>query len=125
MLEPDLLLMDGPFSALDVFTAENVRTELMDLWDGDRLPTRGICIVTHNIEEAVLLTDRVVVLGANPGHIRAEIPVPLQRPPRGHGHRVRASGQGPHRHRFKHARSTRYRSAAAGLDALRFLSIRS
>ena len=72
--------MDEPFSALDVLTAENLRTELMDLWAGDRFPTRGICIVTHNIEEAVLLADRVVVLGANPGHIRAEVTVALQRP---------------------------------------------
>ncbi len=80
VLEPDLLLMDEPFSALDVLTAENLRTELMDLWAGDRFPTRGICIVTHNIEEAVLLADRVVVLGANPGHIRAEVTVALRRP---------------------------------------------
>ncbi|MCW2721471.1 nitrate/sulfonate/bicarbonate ABC transporter ATP-binding protein [Pseudonocardia sp.] len=80
VLEPDLLLMDEPFSALDVLTAENLRTELTDLWSTDNFPTRAICIVTHNIEEAVLLADRVVVLGANPGHIRAEVAVPLARP---------------------------------------------
>jgi len=80
VLEPDVLLMDEPFSALDVLTAENLRTELMSLWAGDRFPTKGICIVTHNIEEAVLLADRVIVLGANPGHIRAEVAVPLARP---------------------------------------------
>jgi NitT/TauT family transport system ATP-binding protein len=80
VLEPDLLLMDEPFSALDVLTAENLRTELMTLWAGDRFPTKAICIVTHNIEEAVLLADRVIVLGANPGHIRAEVPVALSRP---------------------------------------------
>jgi NitT/TauT family transport system ATP-binding protein len=80
VLEPDLLLMDEPFSALDVLTAENLRTELMSLWAGERFPTKGICIVTHNIEEAVLLADRVIVLGANPGHIRAEVPVALARP---------------------------------------------
>jgi len=80
VLEPDLLLMDEPFSALDVLTAENLRTELMSLWSGERFPTKAICIVTHNIEEAVLLADRVIVLGANPGHIRAEVAVPLARP---------------------------------------------
>ncbi|WP_158888824.1 nitrate/sulfonate/bicarbonate ABC transporter ATP-binding protein [Amycolatopsis anabasis] len=80
VLEPDLLLMDEPFSALDVLTAENLRTELISLWAGQNFPTKGICIVTHNIEEAVLLADRVVVLGANPGHIRAEVPIDLARP---------------------------------------------
>lgn len=80
VLEPDVLLMDEPFSALDVLTAENLRTELMALWSGQNFPTRAICLVTHNIEEAVLLADRVVVLGANPGHIRAEVPVELDRP---------------------------------------------
>ncbi|MDT8911928.1 nitrate/sulfonate/bicarbonate ABC transporter ATP-binding protein [Amycolatopsis sp. PS_44_ISF1] len=80
VLEPDLLLMDEPFSALDVLTAENLRSELMGLWDGERFPTRGICIVTHNIEEAVLLADRVIVLGTNPGHISAEVAVGPARP---------------------------------------------
>ena len=80
VLEPDLLLMDEPFSALDVLTAENLRTELMALWAGESFPTKAICLVTHNIEEAVLLADRVIVLGANPGHIRAELPIELQRP---------------------------------------------
>ncbi|MCP2257389.1 NitT/TauT family transport system ATP-binding protein [Streptoalloteichus tenebrarius] len=80
VLEPDLLLMDEPFSALDVLTAENLRTELMSLWQREDFPTKAICVVTHNIEEAVLLADRVVVLGANPGHIRAEVPVDLARP---------------------------------------------
>ena len=74
VLEPDVLLMDEPFSALDVLTAENLRTELMALWAGENFPTQAICLVTHNIEEAVLLADRVIVLGANPGHIRAELP---------------------------------------------------
>ncbi|GDY33782.1 ABC transporter ATP-binding protein [Gandjariella thermophila] len=80
VLEPDLLLMDEPFSALDVLTAENLRTELMALWQQDNFPTKAICIVTHNIEEAVLLADRVLVLGANPGHIRAEVPIDLAQP---------------------------------------------
>jgi NitT/TauT family transport system ATP-binding protein len=80
VLEPDLLLMDEPFSALDVLTAENLRTELVNLWSTDNFPTKAICIVTHNIEEAVLLADRVVVLGANPGRILAEVRVDLERP---------------------------------------------
>jgi NitT/TauT family transport system ATP-binding protein len=80
VLEPDLLLMDEPFSALDVLTAENLRTELVNLWSGDHFPTKAICIVTHNIEEAVLLADRVIVLGANPGRILAEVRVDLERP---------------------------------------------
>jgi NitT/TauT family transport system ATP-binding protein len=80
VLEPDLLLMDEPFSALDVLTAENLRTELVNLWGQDNFPTKAICIVTHNIEEAVLLADRVIVLGANPGRILAEVRVNLERP---------------------------------------------
>lgn len=80
VLEPDLLLMDEPFSALDVLTAENLRSELVKLWATKDFPTRSICIVTHNIEEAVQLADRVVVLGSNPGRILAEVPVSLARP---------------------------------------------
>ncbi len=80
VLRPDALLMDEPFSALDVLTAENLRTELMSLWAQPDVATKAICIVTHNIEEAVLLADRVVVLGANPGHVKAEVPIHLPRP---------------------------------------------
>ena len=80
VLHPDVLLMDEPFSALDVLTSENLRAELMTLWAQPDFPTNCICIVTHNIEEAVLLADRVLVLGSNPGHIMAEVPIPLARP---------------------------------------------
>ena len=80
VLQPDLLLMDEPFSALDVLTAENLRNELMTLWTRQDFPTQAICLVTHNIEEAVLLADRVVVLGTKPGRILAEFPIELQRP---------------------------------------------
>jgi NitT/TauT family transport system ATP-binding protein len=69
--------MDEPFSALDVLTAENLRFELLDLWLERRIPTRSILIVTHNIEEAVILADRIIVLGRNPGRIRADFPVTL------------------------------------------------
>ncbi len=80
VLQPDALLMDEPFSALDVLTAENLRNELMGLWAHRGFPTRCVCIVTHNIEEAVLLADRVLVLGSNPGHIKAEVPIHIPRP---------------------------------------------
>lgn len=77
---PDALLMDEPFSALDVLTAENLRQEVLDLWSGDRSGIRSILIVTHNIEEAVQMADRVVVLGPNPGHVIAQVPIDLPRP---------------------------------------------
>jgi len=80
VVHPDVLLMDEPFSALDVLTAENLRGELLELWASDEFPIRAIVIVTHNIEEAVLLADRVLILGSNPGRIVAELPVGLARP---------------------------------------------
>ena len=80
VVEPDALLMDEPFSALDVLTAENLRGELLRLWDSHDFPTKAMLIVTHNIEEAVLLADRIFVLSANPGRIRTEIEVRLARP---------------------------------------------
>jgi len=78
--EPTLLLMDEPFSALDVLTAETLRTDFLDLWIEHLLPTKAVLMVTHNIEEAVLMCDRILVLGANPGHIAAEFHVPLPQP---------------------------------------------
>jgi NitT/TauT family transport system ATP-binding protein len=72
--------MDEPFSALDVLTAENLRGELMELWLGKKMPTKSIFIVTHNIEEAVLLADRVLVLGRNPARIRADFRIALPQP---------------------------------------------
>jgi len=76
-VEPELLCMDEPFSALDVLTAENLRFELLDLWLEKKIPTKAVLIVTHGIEEAVILADRIVVLGRNPGRIRAEMTVTL------------------------------------------------
>ena len=78
--DPILLLMDEPFSALDVLTAETLRTDFLDLWVEHQLPTKAVLMVTHNIEEAVLMCDRILVLGSNPGHIAAEIPVALPQP---------------------------------------------
>ncbi len=80
VVEPEVLFMDEPFSALDVLTAENLRSELLELWQKKTMPTQSIFIVTHNIEEAVLLADRIIVLGRNPGHIRTDFRVTLQHP---------------------------------------------
>jgi NitT/TauT family transport system ATP-binding protein len=79
-VEPDALLMDEPFSALDVLTAANLRGELTRLWEGHDFPVKAVLIVTHNIEEAVQLADRILVLSSNPGRIRAELPNKLPRP---------------------------------------------
>ena len=80
VVEPEVLFMDEPFSALDVLTAENLRSELLELWAKKTMPTKSVFIVTHNIEEAVLLADRIIVLGRNPGHIRTDFRVQLPQP---------------------------------------------
>jgi NitT/TauT family transport system ATP-binding protein len=80
VVEPKVLFMDEPFSALDVLTAENLRGEIGDLWDAGKFPAQSILIITHNIEEAVLLANRVIILGANPGCIRGELLIDLPRP---------------------------------------------
>lgn len=85
VVEPEVLFMDEPFSALDVLTAENLRNEVIELWKNKRMPTNTIFIVTHNIEEAVLLADRVIVLGRNPGRIRADFMVGMTHP---HDHKA-------------------------------------
>jgi NitT/TauT family transport system ATP-binding protein len=79
-IEPVLLLMDEPFSALDVLTAELLRTDLVEMWRDGKLPIKSVLLVTHNIEEAVLMCDRVLVLSSNPGIIAAEIANPLPHP---------------------------------------------
>lgn len=79
-VEPEVLFMDEPFSALDVLTAENLRGELLQLWTDHQIPTKSIFLVTHNIEEAVFLADRVVVLGTHPAKIRADFRIPLLHP---------------------------------------------
>ena len=80
VVNPSLLLMDEPFSALDVLTAETLRTDLLDLWSEGRMPIKSILIVTHNIEEAVLMCDRILVFSSNPGRVAAEIRVDLPQP---------------------------------------------
>ncbi len=77
---PDLLLMDEPFSALDVLTAETLRTDLIDLWSDGKLPVKSVLMVTHNIEEAVLMCDRILVFSSNPGRVASELTVPFPHP---------------------------------------------
>ena len=80
VVHPDLLLMDEPFSALDVLTAETLRTDIIDLWTEGRLPIKSVLMVTHNIEEAVLMCDRILVFSSNPGRVAAEFKVDLPHP---------------------------------------------
>jgi NitT/TauT family transport system ATP-binding protein len=80
VVHPNILLMDEPFSALDVLTAETLRTDFLDLWSEGRMPIKGVILVTHNIEEAVLMCDRILVFGSNPGRILSEIKVSLPQP---------------------------------------------
>jgi NitT/TauT family transport system ATP-binding protein len=78
--EPAVLLMDEAFSALDVLTGERLRNEILALWDGGGMPTQAMLVVSHNIEEAVLMADRVLIFSSNPGRVRAELPITLPRP---------------------------------------------
>src|SRR5215469_17085093 len=80
VVHPNILLMDEPFSALDVLTAENLRTDLVELWSLGQLPIKGMILVTHNIEEAVLMCDRVLLFSTNPGRIAGEIRIDIPRP---------------------------------------------
>ena len=80
VVHPRLMLMDEPFSALDVLTAETLRTDIVQLWMSGKLPIQSILMVTHNIEEAVLMCDRLLVFSANPGRVATEIRVDLPRP---------------------------------------------
>ena len=75
VVEPEMLFLDEPFSGLDILTAENLRTDLLDLWIDDKIPIKAMLLVTHSIEEALLLADRVIILGKNPGRIVEEISV--------------------------------------------------
>ncbi len=79
-VEPEILYMDEPFSGLDILTAENLRREIIDLWLQKRMPTKSIILVTHNIEEAIELSDRIIVMSYNPGRIKADLAVTLPQP---------------------------------------------
>lgn len=80
VLEPDLLIMDEPFAALDHLTGENLRTDLIDLWSDGKLPVQAMMMVTHNVEEAVLMCDRLLIFSSNPGRIIHEVRVPIPHP---------------------------------------------
>jgi NitT/TauT family transport system ATP-binding protein len=80
VVHPNILLMDEPFSALDVLTAETLRTDFLDLWGEGKLPIKGVILVTHNIEEAVLMCDRILLFSTNPARIISEIKVDLRQP---------------------------------------------
>ena len=80
VVHPNILLMDEPFSALDVLTAETLRTDFLELWGDGKLPIKGVILVTHNIEEAVLMCDRILLFSTNPGRIISEIGVDLKQP---------------------------------------------
>lgn len=80
VVDPDVLLMDEPFSALDVLTAETLRTDLLDLWSEGRMPIKSVLLVTHNIEEAVLMCDRILLFSSNPGRVVSEIKIDLPQP---------------------------------------------
>ncbi|GAB7125983.1 nitrate/sulfonate/bicarbonate ABC transporter ATP-binding protein [Silvimonas sp. JCM 19000] len=80
VVEPDILLMDEAFSALDVLTGEQLRDDMLELWESKQTPMRGILVVSHNIEEAVLMADRVLIFASDPGRVRAELRISLPRP---------------------------------------------
>lgn len=90
VVEPEVLLMDEAFSALDVLTGERLRDDILELWEGGSMPTRAILVVSHNIEEAVLMADRVLIFASDPGRVRAELPIRLPHPRDPNGPAVRA-----------------------------------
>ncbi|MGB9750393.1 MAG: nitrate/sulfonate/bicarbonate ABC transporter ATP-binding protein [Caldisericia bacterium] len=77
VVEPDILLMDEPFSSLDVLTAENLKSDLLELWIGNKIPTKAIVLITHSIEEAVYMSDRIIIISKDPGKIVEEIEVKI------------------------------------------------
>ncbi|HEY3433655.1 MAG TPA: ATP-binding cassette domain-containing protein [Rhodocyclaceae bacterium] len=89
VLEPEVLLMDEAFSALDVLTGERLREDILDLWQSGQISTKAILVVSHNIEEAVMMADRVLVFASDPGRVRDELAVTLPRPRQVAGTEVR------------------------------------
>jgi NitT/TauT family transport system ATP-binding protein len=89
VMEPEVLLMDEAFSALDVLTGERLREEILELWQSDQIPTKAILVVSHNIEEAVMMADRVLIFASDPGRVRAELPISLPQPRKAESAEVR------------------------------------
>ncbi len=79
-LQPEVLLMDEPFSSLDALTAENLRREVLDIWRDPVYPTSAVIMVTHNVQEAVYMADRVLVLSGRPAKIVDDVQIDLSRP---------------------------------------------
>ena len=113
VVNPDLLLLDEPFSALDVLTAETLRGDLMDLWTERKIPTRGIVFVSHNINEAVEVSDRIIVLAPHPGRVRADIRIKLSHP------------RNPKSEAFKSIVDDIYRQLAADLARTQTVTVRT
>jgi NitT/TauT family transport system ATP-binding protein len=90
VVHPNILLMDEPFSALDVLTAETLRNDFLDLWGEGQLPIKAVLLVTHNIEEAVQMCDRMLIFSSNPGRVASEIAVDLPQPRHAQDPRFRA-----------------------------------
>jgi NitT/TauT family transport system ATP-binding protein len=80
VVHPNIILMDEPFSALDVLTAETLRSDFLDLWGEGQLPIKAVLLVTHNIEEAVQMCDRMLIFSTHPGRVVGEIVVDLPQP---------------------------------------------
>ena len=90
VVQPEVLLMDEAFSALDVLTGERLREDILELWDSGQMPTKGILVVSHNIEEAVMMADRVLVFASDPGRVRFQMKIGLPRPRNADSREVRA-----------------------------------
>jgi len=79
-VEPEVLFMDEPFSALDVLTADHLRSDLMDLWIEKKMPIKSVILVTHNIEEAAFMSNRAIILSHNPARIKADLKIEIPHP---------------------------------------------
>lgn len=80
VVEPELLILDEAFSSLDILTAENLRSDIIDLWFDKQAQTKSLLLVTHNVEEAAMMADRIIIFDSNPGRIKKEIAVDIKQP---------------------------------------------